>query len=359
MIPGHEREARRLAAARNTNQPVQDPDDGDAPQRPTIRAVLFDADGADHGVGPDEISLAGLNGHQLLWVDVEEAEAGDSQAIVAKLARQLELGDAGDALTDLDGTAQLRNFGEWFVVGAAAVEHQGQLKFGGRGLAIVCGRNFVLSLHRGRIDFIEELRNRERADTRIGSLSAESFTASLLGWLVDSYLHAVADFEAAVDRLEVSVLASRVHRECLPELAKLRRGASRLRRMLAPHRHVFSAMARPDFRPESEAGAGRHFRALEQRFDRAMDAVENARDLVVGSFELFATRSAERTNDTMRALTFATVLLGSLAVIAGLLGMNFQVPFFESGARGFWAAIAGMGVIAVVAVGVARWRRWI
>lgn len=355
----HEREERRLAAGRSTQQGRQHARGKDAPRSPALRAMLFDADGVDHPVEEDAISLAGLNGQQLLWIDVEETEAGDSHAIVAKLARQLELGDAGDALTDLDGSAQLRNFGEWFLVGAAAVEHQGQLKFGGRGLAIVCGRNFVLSLHRGSIDFIEELRNRERADTRIGSLSAESFTASLLGWLVDSYLHAVADFEAAVDRLEVSVLASKVHRECLPELARLRRGASRLRRMLAPHRHVFSALARPDFRPESEAGAGRHFHALEQRFDRAMDAVENARDLVVGSFELFATRSAERTNDTMRALTFVTVLLGSLAVIAGVLGMNFQVPFFASGARGFWVAIAGMGAIAVAAVVVARLRRWI
>ncbi len=348
-----------MAAGRSTKQSTQDAGGEDAPGHPSIRAVLFDADGADHEVEPDAISRADLNGHQLLWVDVEEAEAGDSRGIVAKLARQLELGDWGDALTDLDGTAQLRNFGEWFVVGAAAVEHQGQLKFGGRGLAIVCGRNFVLSLHRGRIDFIEELRNRERADTRIGALSAESFTASLLGWLVDSYLQAVTDFEAAVDRLEVSVLASRVHRECLPELAQLRRGASRLRRMLAPHRHVFAALARPDFRPDAEGAADKHFRALDQRFEHAMDAVENARDLVVGSFELFATRSAERTNDTMRALTFVTVLLGSLAVMAGVLGMNFQVPLFDSGMRGFWIAIGAMAGIAVVATGIARWRHWI
>lgn len=336
----------------------------DSPQKQTppgttVQATLFDADGTDHPVGTEAISLSGLNPRQLLWIDVEDDD-GHADAVVADLARRLQLGDEVAALLrDIDVGPQLRNFGDWFLAQAVAVEHQGQLRFGGRGLAIVCGRNFVVSLHRGPIGFLDELRDRERADTRIGTLSAESFTASLLGWLVDSYLQAVTDFEAAVDRLEVSVLASRVHRECLPELAQLRRGASRLRRMLAPHRHVFAALARPDFRPDDEGDADRHFRALDQRFERAMDAVENARDLVVGSFELFATRSAERTNDTMRALTFVTVLLGSLAVIAGVLGMNFQVPFFESGARGFWLAIGGMGLIAVVAVLVARLRRWI
>jgi len=326
----------------------------------TVRAILFDAEGMDHPVAEADVSLATLNGHQLLWVDIEDTDAHDAEAVVDRLVGRLELGaEATELLRDLDGGAQLRNFGDWFFAQAVAVEHQGQLRFGGRGLAIVCGRNFVVSLHRGPIAFLDELRDRERADSRIGALSAESFTASLLGWLVDSYLQAVTDFEAAVDRLEVSVLASKVHRECLPELAQLRRGASRLRRMLAPHRHVFAALARPDFRPDEEGDADRHFRALDQRFERAMDAVENARDLVVGSFELFATRSAERTNDTMRALTFVTVLLGTLAVIAGVLGMNFQVPFFESGAPGFWTAIAGMALLAVVAVVVARLRRWI
>ena len=144
-------------------------------------------------------------------------------------------------------------------------------------------------------------------------------------------------------------MSSKVHRECLPELAQLRRGASRLRRMLAPHRQLFGALARPDFRPSDDGVADKQFRALEQRFERAMDAVENTRDLVVGSFELYATRSAERTNDTVRALTFVTVLLGSLAVVAGALGMNFKTPFFDTGDRGFWTAIVAMACVALVA----------
>ena len=89
-----------------------------------------------------------------------------------------------------------------------------------------------------------------------------------------------------------------------------------------------------------------------------MDAVENARELVVGSFELFTTRTAQRTNETMRVLTFVTVLLGSLAVVAGALGMNFRTPFFDSGARGFWTAIGAMAAIVLAALGLARWRRW-
>ena len=46
-----------------------------------------------------------------------------------------------------------------------------------------------------------------------------------------------------------------------------------------------------------------------------MDMVENARDLVVGSFELLSSQTAIKTNNSMRTLTFATVITGILAVI--------------------------------------------
>jgi Mg2+ and Co2+ transporter CorA len=128
--------------------------------------------------------------------------------------------------------------------------------------------------------------------------------------------------------------------------------------MLAPHRNLFSALARPDFRPDADGDANAHFLALDERFARAIDAVENARDLVVGSFELFSTRTAQRTNDTMRALTVFTVLIGTLAVVAGVLGMNFPAPFFHSGGRGFWIAVAAMATLAVAGLALARWRRW-
>jgi Mg2+ and Co2+ transporter CorA len=327
--------------------------------RARMQAMLFDADGGDRAVELGEIDPAALNERRLLWVDVEDDDSGGAMPLLAQLVRLLDLGDAAMPMFhELNGASRLHNVGAWFLAQDVAVEHEGHLRFGGRPLAIVCGDNFVVSLHRGPLDLIEQLRSRERAESRIGSLSAESFAASLLDWVVESYQQAVSDFEAAVDRLEVSVLASPIHREYLPDLAQLRRGASRLRRMLSPQRQVFGALARPDFRPSDDGVADKHFRALEQRFDRAMDAVENTRELVVGSFELFTTRSAERTNDTMRVLTFVTVLLGSLAVVAGALGMNFKTPFFDTGDRGFWSAIVAMAIIALLATALARWRRW-
>ena len=324
-----------------------------------LRATLYDADGDDHELELDAIDPSGLTERQLLWVDVEDDDNDEADPALRQLVQRFALSeDALQLLKDASGAPRLQNFGDWFLAQVIAVDHSGQLRFKPRPLAIVCGRNFVISVHRGPIAFIEQLRDRERADTALGVLSAESFTASLLDWVVESYLHAVSDFELAVDRLEVTLLGHSMNRKTLPELAVLRRSASRLRRMLSAQRSVFGALARPDFRPDAEGIADKHFRSLEMRFQRAMDAVDNTRELVVGSFELFTTRMAQRTNETMRVLTFVTVLLGSLAVIAGVMGMNFKAKVFDLGEVGFWTTVAVMGGIILLATGVARLRRW-
>ena len=330
------------------------------PEAPVnLRALLFDAEGGDRRIDEDEIDLASMSESQLLWIDLQDNKNGEAAPILERLLDRLGLEGADGELGQLGGKPRLRNYGEWFLVEVAAVECSKRLAFHGRGLALVCGENFVLSLHRGPLEILDELYDRERGETRIGTLNAESFAASLLDWQVDSYLHAVSELEEAVDRLEVSILGRQHYPECLPELARMRRGASRLRRMLAPHRHVFGALARPDFRPdEDDHSTERRFEALELRFERAMDAVEVARELVVGSFELYTSRSAQRTNDTMRVLTFVTVLLGTLAVAAGALGMNFKAPLFDTGASGFWTSIAAMVGFSLVALVIARLMKW-
>lgn len=326
------------------------PHAGDGPH-----AVLFDADGNDREVDVDDVDLDALSERQLLWIDLQGTPS-------KRFMQTLGLTPALPALTEGNGHPRLQNFGDWFLMKVVAIAPARPLEFGGQVLTIVVGRNFVVTLHREPLDYLAQLGDRERADTRIGVLSAESFTASLLDWQMTTYFDAVAKLEEEVDRLEVQMLTQSILRERLPELAVLRRAASRLRRLLTPHRAVYSAMARPDFRPvddqEEGADAHTHYRALNERFERALEAVENARELVIGSFELFATRTAQRTNDTMRVLTFVTVLLGSLAVIAGVLGMNFEAGIFKYGERGFLTTIGAMLSLAVGALVVGRWRRW-
>jgi len=232
-----------------------------------------------------------------------------------------------------------------------------QEKLAGTVLVCVAGSNHVVTVRRKPIAFLDEMHHPQHGQAALGSLSAESFVMALLDRQLASFFDAVNDYEMAIERLEVDLMGDR-SRDSLPELQRLRRWSSRLRRMLAPHRSVFGVMSRPDFRPDEGVEADRHFASLDTRFERAMDMVEHARELVIGSFELFSSQTALRTNDGMRVLTFVTVITGALATLVGALGMNFQASFFEARDAGFWSAIVGLALFGLGAVLLGHRRRW-
>jgi magnesium transporter len=60
----------------------------------------------------------------------------------------------------------------------------------------------------------------------------------------------------------------------------------------------------------------------------------------------------------MKVLTLVTVILLPSTVLAGIMGMNFEVGLFDL-AWIFWMVIAAMSGIAVVVLAVARGRHWI
>lgn len=317
---------------------------------PAVRARLFDARGEQREVDAAELATLVPDDEQLLWVDVQ----GDDAARLEDVRRALKL--PAPAFPGQGSQPAVLDLGAHFAVRVVVVRPANGHGFEGDVLDVLAGANLVVTAHRAPIGFLDALRARGQAQSDLGVLSSESFAAVVLDHHLSSYFDAVSGFEAAVERLELEIFDDR-HLGSLPELRTLRRNASRLRRMLSPHRAVYGVLSRPDFRPREGAAADRHFGALDVRFERAMDMVENCRDLVMGSFDLFSNQTALRTNQSMKVLTFATVVLGVLAVGGGMLGMNFQAKFFEA-ENGFWYAVGGLVLVALVALVVGRWRRW-
>ena len=98
--------------------------------------------------------------------------------------------------------------------------------------------------------------------------------------------------------------------------------------------------------------------AIESRVTQAVEAAREAKESTRGSFDLLVARIGQRTNDIMKLLTLVTVILLPATVLAGVMGMNFQVGLFDL-VWMFWAVIAAMLAIAVLVLSVARNRGWI
>lgn len=322
----------------------------------SVRALLFDADGRDRRVPLAELQPARLSQRTLAWVDVQSPALADIEGVLAQLdAPQLPVA----ALLE-PRSSPLFSQRDWFAARAVAPRlAEDGIGCEGEPWLLVVGPNIVVTAHQRGLGFLDELFDNDDPLSRVGMLDADSFAAALLDRMLTAFFDAIDGFEDRLDALEVRILEPRVRAGYLRDLRALRRSVSVLRRLLGVQRSLFDALSRPDFHPEQDEAVVRRFHAVSARYERVVDSVENARDLVIGSFELLATRLSQRTNESMRVLTFFTVLLGSLAVVAGVLGMNFKAPLFESGAAGFWWVVAAMGAAVLAALWLAYRKGWL
>ena len=95
-----------------------------------------------------------------------------------------------------------------------------------------------------------------------------------------------------------------------------------------------------------------------QRFEATVQEARDAREAIVGSFDVLIARTGHRTNHIMKVLTLTSVILLPGALIAGWMGMNFKVGLFEASWM-FYVVLGLTLAFAPIAVGVAKLRNWI
>jgi magnesium transporter len=331
---------------------------------PAIRGHLYDAGAEDREIAVTSQVISRLHDRRILWIDLPRRDSDELKRLGRLFG--LDKRTVEDLRRPRDGL-RLDNYGAYLQFAALAApaatsadppEARPTAPRDAR-VDFLVGRNWVVTVHSGDLAYFEAYRAQDKGDTETGALSAGALSASLLDWHLGEYFAEVSRIEAAIDEIDERILAAPSEQRLLEDILAIRRRSSRLRRALMAQRSVFYGLGRPDLGQGLDDGASAVLASLAARFERAVDEAEHTRDLSVGSFELFTSRSAQQTNDLVKALTFFTVIIGTTAAVAGLFGMNFDPPFFQTGSMGFFAVTAGLFVLGLAAWIVGRRRRWI
>jgi Mg2+ and Co2+ transporter CorA len=298
-----------------------------------------------------------LEDHQLLWVDLDGRSPGDLARVAA--ATGMEAGLV-DRLAAPSKRADLTQYAGAVHLVLLAIDPEADRDTESdpvaRPIDIVGGRNWVVTVHDGPLEALVRLDAEREGETRLGALDAGTFVAAVVDEVLADYFEVVEDIEREIDRLDERALRGRPDRGVLSEIVRLRRRIGLIRRILAPHRVAFAALARPDL--DVDHDAGRPWPGLTDRLDRLLDAVQNLRELLLGTFDIQMAREAQDANDVMKALTLVSAVFLPAVVLAGVMGMNFQLPFFDDPEH-FWLVVIAMAAFAVTIVVIARLRRWI
>jgi magnesium transporter len=319
------------------------------------QAVLFDRDRAEKV--DDWESLVGRLGRKsLLWIDLSQPDEHE----IDDLAKSLELDrESRERLAGDDDGPYFGDFGDYLHVRAYAPSAKGSSDL----CAIDClvSEHWLVTSHAQDVEVIESFRERAAegsGDT--GRLDGLEFLATMLEWVLHEYMVGFDRIEDDLAEIEANLLeSSSINPDrCLQQLVRVRREIRDLRAALVSHRELFLALTRPELEAIADSSHAERFVSLRSRVEDTIQSARDCRDSVVVSFDVLHARSEQRTNEIVKVLTLGSMLFLPGALVAGILGMNFRLGFFEHDAL-FWVVLGAIFAMMCAVFVAARAREWI
>lgn len=304
------------------------------PQNGTVVTNLTVAD-----FGP---ALQNPNG--LLWVDLAIESNDASKAILLDVFHFHPLA-VDDALEEIH-VPKVDDWGDYLylVVRAVDPEQMPGLQLDTSELDVFLGQNYVVTYHNKNLPAIDRVWNSLQRDTRQSAKGADYLLYRLIDEITSDYLLMAEEIDDEINQIE-DQLFDNPEASLLEQIFTLKRDLLHLRRIVAPQREMVNKLARGDYaviEPEAKV----YFRDVYDHFVRLYDIIENLRDLVGGSLEIYLSVVSNRMNSVMKTLTVITTLFMPISFLVGFFGMNFFQPVIRLDAwTNLPAFVAALAVI--------------
>jgi magnesium transporter len=316
-------------------------------------AILFDRDQVER---LDEIDdrPRRLNRGKLLWVDVDRESEADAKEVAEAFGLDTR---TRECLASSAERAVFHDHGDYIHVTTYAPNEDDE----GELIALECvvSQNWVVTAHNEPIPVLDEFADRVSGSGDTGSLDGPGFLAALLEWVLGAYSAAFERIEQRLEEFDIQAMRGEGEADAdIERLIEIRKEVGKLRRALAAHRTALVSLTHPELEALGDNKSGERFGSLLSRFESTVQEARDARDAVVGSFDVLIARDGHRTNEIMKVLTLTSVILLPGALIAGVMGMNFKVGLFDQTVL-FWIVLGVIVAIAPLTIFAAKQRAWI
>jgi magnesium transporter len=290
----------------------------------------------------------------LVWMDIQDPGPAELSMLLE------EFGFHPLALEDVATGRQRPKVDEYkgymFVVTYGVVPSRDSIELRTFEVDLFIGRNYVVSIHRGRAPALEDAVGRW---TRGGAMLREGvgfLVYTVMDAIIDAYSPLINAIEEKLEGAEMDILA-RFHQENVQRLLELKRTLFSLRRVLYPLRETFNLFLRRD-QPLFSANTQVYFQDVYDHILRILDVLDIERDMVASTLDAHLTVVSNQLNETMKTLTVITVVVALAGSVFGAWGMNFTTIPLAEAPWGFWGVVGGTVVLIAIALVVSRWRGW-
>lgn len=298
-------------------------------------------------------SLVGNGPHGgVTWVDVVEPSSADLDQVAARYG--LHKSSVRDCL-DPDHLPKWERFQShlFLILRVYDVESEREcatIREMTRKVAIFAGPDFVVTIHRKPLPFLEQLKAKwQDGAAPLGNGAPEPLRLvyQIVHEGLETYAAPLESSEEGLDAFEEALFERREGQGDLMDLYRLRRRVMLMKRMLWRTLEVIKGIASPEALSSTHQDLREHAESLHFYSDEIAD---NAGALM----NLYFAMASQRTNNVMRVLTVFSAFFLPLTFIVGIYGMNFD---WMPELRWRWGYPAIWGVMLTVTLGIFLWFR--
>lgn len=295
-------------------------------------------------VTAEDISDLRAHPDHTLWFDITSPTAEDFRKL------REEFGFHPLAIEDASRHHQrpkVDSYDNYYFVVFYCMEMDEQYHFSTSPLYMFIGSNYLVTVHEEPINQIQETVRRWQSPTSPLGQDVGSLIYALLDAIVDDYFPVMDRIADRVEDLEERIFG-KFDEGALESIFQLKKDLLQIRRIVTPERDVLNVMLRRDIRVFDEHDVT-YLQDVYDHIIRVVDAIDIYRDLLASALDTFLSLQSNQLNQVVKALTITSIVLMSVAIVAGIYGMNFDyMPELHWRYGYLWA----LGLMVAIAVGV-------
>jgi magnesium transporter len=312
---------------------------------PRIRGVAWSPAGARSIASRDDVATCLADPEMLMWVDVtapSHVQVNDVAELLTLhplIAEDIAERNQRAKVAEIEGALHIVMF--W-------IAHEGEITE--LEIDMVLNHRSLLTVHEPGWDpfTLPQLRGDPANVLRRGP---DFLLYALTDGIVDAYFPVLDAIEDEIDALQDDVIA-RPNSWTLERLFALKRQLIKLRRAMSPAREIFNQLTNRDL-ALIKAEHIIYFRDVYDHLIRVTDELDNDRELVSGTLEVYLSTVNNNLTVIMKRLTGVTVILAGIGATAGIFGMSEAGVALAGGeGSGFWLVtafvVAGAAITALV-----------
>ncbi len=210
-------------------------------------------------------------------------------------------------------------------------------------LDFVLGRNFFISNHLDEIKTFSELKNNPLKLASLFKQGNDFIFHYLLDIQVDNFFPVLDHIDDRIEVIEERV-TKHISSHIMKDILDMKRLIILVKRTALPQRDKLSYLRMGNYAYISK-DAIPYFRDIYDHAIRVCDAIDNYREAIANTFDVYMSAVNNNTNEIMKMLSIVATIALPLTVLSSIYGTNFTNLPGKDIPNGFWIMIIMMIII--------------